>query len=184
MKFNHCWFWFFFFLFGLVLDTDGSNLGYVEDLDLSHIGVLTIPNSAFVYYTSLTRLNLANASIRSIEDTWFSSNNNILDWDLSHNEIVALRRAQFRHFKQLRLLNLMDNNIESIEQNSFQDLNQLTHLNLRYNRIRTLTPLGHMNRLQTLDLGENSINEVTKAFMQSSTILSFNLRICFMLFCK
>lgn len=139
-------------------------MSYVEDLDLSHIGVVTVPNLAFVYYTSLKRLNLGNASIRSIEDNWFNSNNNLLEWDLSHNEVVTLRRAQFRQLKQLRLLNLMDNNIETIEQNSFQDLNQLTHLNLRFNRIRTLVPFGHMNRLTTLDLGENSINEVNKEY--------------------
>lgn len=137
-------------------------MGYVEDLDLSHLGVVTIPNMGFVYYTSLKRLNLGNASIRSIDDSWFNSNNNLLEWDMSHNEVVTLRRAQFRYLKQLRLLNLMDNNIETIEQNSFQDLNQLTHLNLRFNRIRILSPLGQMNRLHTLDLGENSINEVGK----------------------
>lgn len=111
-------------------------------------------------YTALTRLNLANASIQSIDDTWFNSNNNILELNLRHNELTALRRANFRNLKKLRLLHLSDNNIEDIEQNTFHDLNQLTHLNLRFNKIRTLSYLGNLNRLQNLDLGENSINEV------------------------
>lgn len=147
----------------IYIDTDSNNVGYVEDLDLSSVGVVTIPNAAFVQYASLKRLNLENASIRAIDDSWFNSNNNILEWNLSHNEVATLRRTQFRHLKQLRLLNLMDNNIETIEQNSFQDLNQLTHLNLRFNRIRTLVPFGRLNRLNVLDLGENSISEVNNA---------------------
>lgn len=58
----------------------------------------------------------------------------------------------------------MDNNIENIEQNTFQDLNQVTYINLRFNRIRTLAPLGHMSRLNSLDLGENSITEVSEYY--------------------
>ncbi|XP_055307741.1 SLIT and NTRK-like protein 1, partial [Sitodiplosis mosellana] len=105
--------------------------------------------------SSLKRLNLANASIRAIGDSLFSSNNSILEWDLSHNEVVTLRRTQFQNLKQLRLLNLMDNSIKTIEQNTFEDLNQLTHLNLRFNRKRALELLGRLNRLNVLDLGES-----------------------------
>lgn len=142
------------------VDAEGGHLRHVEDFDLSHIGTVVIPSAPFIQYTSLTRLNLANASIRSIDDNWFSSSNNILDLDLRHNELMTLRRGHFRHLKQLRLLNLMDNNIENIEQNSFQDLNQLTHLNIRFNRLRSLTYFGNLNRLESFDLGENSISEV------------------------
>lgn len=144
----------------LNLDTDGNHVRYIEDLDLSHIGTVIVPNSAFVHYTVLNRLNLANASIQSIDDTWFNSNNNILELNLHHNELSALRRVQFRNLRKLRLLQLMDNNIESIEQNTFHDLNQLTHLNLRFNKLRTLNYFGNLNRLQSLNLGENSIFEV------------------------
>lgn len=168
----------------IYLETDGNNVGYVEDLDLGSIGVVTIPNAAFVDYASLKRLNLENASIRTIDDSWFNSNNDIVEWNLSHNEVATLRRTQFRHLKQLRLLNLMDNNIETIEPNSFQDLNQLTHLNLRFNRIQTLIPFGRLNRLNVLDLGENSITEVNNAkfhiFISSSFFFFlFSVRIQF-----
>lgn len=115
------------------------------------------------------RLNLANASIQTIEDNWFNSNSNLLEMDLRHNELSTLRRGQFRNVKLLHLLNLMDNNIGSIEQNSFQDLNQLTHLNIRHNRLRTLTYFGSLNRLQSFDLGENSISEVRKMDKKKKT---------------
>lgn len=156
------------------LETDTSKVIYVEDLDLSHIGTLIVPNSAFVQYIALKRLNLANASIQSIDEHWFNTENKLLDLDLSHNELTGLQRAQFRNLKQLRLLNLMDNNIETIEANTFQDLTQLTHLNLRFNRIQMLAALGHLNRLQQLDMGENSITEVSRIDFLANFMFSSN----------
>lgn len=150
------------FVLNLVCDVDGnsSHVRYVEDLDLSHIGTVIAANSAFVHYVALNRLNLANASIQIIDDTWFGSTNNLLELKLNHNELTGVRRSHFRNLKKLRLLNLMDNNIENFEQNTFHDLNQLTHLNLRFNKLRALNSFGSLSRLQSLDLGENSINEV------------------------
>lgn len=138
-------------------------MNYIEDLDLSHIGTVIVPKSAFVYYTALNHLNLANASIQAIDDNWFSSNssdNKLVELDLHHNQLKLLRRGHFRHLKLLRILNVMHNEIEAIEQNSFQDLNQLTHLTVRFNRLTLLTYFGELNSLQYFDLGENSIVEV------------------------
>lgn len=53
------------------LEADGSNLIYVEDLDLSHIGTAIVPNSAFISYASLTRLNLGTTNIESNYDLLF-----------------------------------------------------------------------------------------------------------------
>lgn len=151
------------------LDADANYVNSVEDLDLSHIGTVAYPSNAFLYYTSLIRLNLANTSVRSIDDNWFISNSNIVELDLSHNELTTLQGGQFRNVEKLRLLNLMDNNIESIGINTFQDLNQLTHLNLRLNKLQSLTDLGHLSRLQHFDLAENSINEVKNIHLSNST---------------
>lgn len=146
-------------------DVDSNRLNHVEDLDLSNVGVAIIPNYAFAYgIHALKRLNVANASIALIDETWFSNNNRLLELDLSHNRVKTLRRTQFRHLKHLRLLNLMNNDVENIEANSFQDLNQLTHLNLRHNNIRSIHTIGQLNRLQSLDLGVNIISEVNDLY--------------------
>lgn len=135
-----------------------------------------IPNAAFVHFTELKRLNLANASIKAIEDNWFSSNsscNKLKELDLRHNELTLLHREHFRFLTQLRILKLMDNNIDTIEQNSFQDLDELTHLSVRFNQLRLLTYFGELRNLLYFDLGKNSINEVI-----SSIFFLFNFWIC------
>lgn len=143
--------------------TDSKYLNYIEDLDLSHIGVVIVPKSAFEPYSALIRLNMANASIQAIDDSWFSSNssaNKLMEMDLHQNKLKLLRRGHFRHLKQLRKLNVMNNDIEVIEQNTFQDLDQLTHLTVRSNQLTLLTYFGELNHLQYFDLGENLIGEV------------------------
>lgn len=138
-------------------------MNYIENLDLSHNGLVIVPKSAFEPYTALTRLNLANASIQAIDDNWFSSNssaNKLIEMDLHHNKLKLLRRGHFRYLKKLQKLNVMDNDIRVIEQNSFQDLDQLTHLTARSNHLKLLTYFGELDHLQYFDLGENLIGEV------------------------
>lgn len=138
-------------------------------MDLSHIGTVIVPKSAFVYFTALNRLILANASIEAIDDSWFSGNssdNKLVELDLHHNKLKLLRRGHFRHLKLLRILNVMNNNIEVIEQNSFQDLDQLTHLTVRFNQLTLLTYFGELSNLQYFDLGENSIVEVNLQYIK------------------
>lgn len=81
-----------FFHFFLVVD--GKYLNYIEDFDLSHIGLVTIPNAAFIHFTALIRLNSANVSIQLIGD-WFNTNNHLIDLDLRHNELLILACDQF-----------------------------------------------------------------------------------------
>lgn len=138
-------------------------MNYIEDLDLSHIGTVHVSKSAFQHCLALKHLNLANASIQAIDNSWFNSNsslNQLIEFNLQHNKLNLLHRGHFRHLKELRILNVMHNNIETIEQNSFQDLDQLTHLRVRFNALRLLTYFGELSNLINFDMGNNTIGEV------------------------
>lgn len=135
---------------------------YVETLDLGNIGHISIANAGFKPFLRLLRLNLSDASLKTLEHSWFDDNNGITHIDLSHNEIARIKRSNMQSLKKLVEINLADNNIESIEANAFEDASRLTKLDLHFNRIRAVPNIGDLFYLQTLDLSENSITEVSR----------------------
>lgn len=135
---------------------------YVETFDLGNIGHVTISDAGFKPFFRLLRLNLSDASLRTVDYRWFDDNNSITHIDLSHNEISHIQRINMQRLKKLIEINLSDNNIESFDANAFDDASSLVKLDLHFNRIRTIPNMGELFFLKDLNLSENSITEVSK----------------------
>lgn len=133
---------------------------YVETLDLSAIGHVTISDVGFKPFYRLLRLNLSDTSLKTIDSDWFDVTNSIVRLDLSHNEITQIQRSTMQTLRKLADVNFADNNIESIDDGAFDDVDGLVSLDLHFNRIRSLPQLGNLIYLKVLDLSENAIAEV------------------------
>lgn len=133
---------------------------YVETLDLGNIGHVSISNAGFKPFIRLLRLNLSDASLRTLNSEWFDDNNSITHLDLSHNELSRIQRSNMRSLKKLVEINLADNNIEMVDANAFDDASRLEKLDLHFNRLRVIRNIGDLFYLKELNLSENSITEV------------------------
>lgn len=109
----------------------------------------------------MLRLNLSDASLRTVDHRWFDDINSITQIDLSHNEISQIQRMNMQTLKKLVEINLSDNNIEAIEANAFDAASSLVKLDLHFNRIRAIPNMGELFYLKDLNLSENSITEVS-----------------------
>lgn len=150
------------FIQKLFLESDSSEqMRYVEELDLGNIGHVSISNAGFKPFLRLLRLNLSDASLKTLNSGWFDENNSITHLDLSHNQIASIQRSNMQRLKKLEVINLSDNNIETIAANAFDDASRLSKLDLHFNRIRALQNMGDLFYLKELNLSENSITEVS-----------------------
>lgn len=134
---------------------------YVETLDLGNIGHVTIANEAFRPFIRLQKLNLADASLRTLNSNWFDDSNSITHLDISHNEFTVIQRGHLQSLKKLIEINFADNNIETIESNAFGDTPNLEKLNFHFNMLKRISNMGELFYLKVLDLSANSITEVS-----------------------
>ena len=162
----------------LASDTFTTDLKYLKVLDLSHNHMSKLETSMFASLESLQVLNLA------------------------YNQFDLISSGVFAFQTRLQILSLSHNNIETIEKDSFVGLNSLTSLSLDHNRIRNLfdnqldesastledisfngnllvevpRTIQVLQKLRTLDLGENEITEINSHDF-STLINLYGLRI-------
>lgn len=104
---------------------------------------------------------MARTSLRTLNDTWFNGNNNIEYFDFSTNELTEITVTNIGTLKRIKTANFSDNDIRVIQKNAFEGAIRLEVLDFHNNRIRHIVPLGELPRLRYLDLGKNSISEVS-----------------------
>lgn len=137
-----------------------DNLQSVEELDFSYIKQISISGTGFQPFPQLKILNLTDASILSVGENWFGARNVLQVLDLRRNQLESLDRNSVLHLNLLRELYLDDNSIAFTEDMAFVNSSLLRRLSFRYNRIQTLSNLGVLPLLDTLDYSLNSITTV------------------------
>ncbi|KAH0288830.1 L domain-like protein [Aureobasidium namibiae CBS 147.97] len=149
----------------------------VEEIDLQHSRVSSIPNLRLERFSKVIKLCLRQNSISSIQlpeslaatlqelelyDNLIShvkgleSFTELRSLDLSYNKIKHIKRVD--HLNNLHHLYFVQNKISRIE--GLDGLSNLTYLELGANRIREITGLETLVNLDSLWLGQNKITEL------------------------
>ncbi|KZS16457.1 Relaxin receptor 1 [Daphnia magna] len=126
------------------------------NLFCKHMGLAHIPEQITPPNT-LSRLILANNSIKAIPRFAFSRYTVLEIIHLEQNSIRTIANDVFRHQKLLRFLYLSKNSISWIEPNAFKGLGNVKRLFLDNNEINdtSLDALNSLPNLQWLDLSSN-----------------------------
>ncbi|EFX72488.1 hypothetical protein DAPPUDRAFT_290667 [Daphnia pulex] len=132
---------------------------------IQHMGLANIPEQITPPNT-LSRLILANNSIKTIPRFAFSRYTVLEIIHLEQNSIRTIANDVFRHQKLLRFLYLSKNSINGIEPNGFKGLGNVTRLFLDNNEINdtSLDALNSLPNLQWLDLSSNYLRLSNHSF--------------------
>ncbi|XP_046639013.1 relaxin receptor 2-like [Daphnia pulicaria] len=135
------------------------------NLFCKHMGLANIPEQITPPNT-LSRLILANNSIKTIPRFAFSRYTVLEIIHLEQNSIRTIANDVFRHQKLLRFLYLSKNSISGIEPNGFKGLGNVTRLFLDNNEINdtSLDALNSLPNLQWLDLSSNYLRLSNHSF--------------------
>jgi len=165
-----------------------ERLKEVEELDLSHLGLRSIPSEISTFLPYLKTLNLSGnkiASIRSeslflrnLETLDLSKNKfeHAIDLDLSKNKFEhAIDAVWFQYLGNLKELDLSENSIDTIA-GEFDNPN-LKELDLSKNHFTQIPPaFGNLKSLEMLDLGECLIEEIQpQAFLGLESLKNLRL---------
>lgn len=125
---------------------------HLEDLDLSHNDLVSIPKKAFSGLTNLKNLNL------------------------SHNKIKSLPITVFRDLTSLTTLDLSDNNLNNIQADLLNPLKKLDTLSLNRNAIAKISGELWLPELHFFTIAHNALSEFpTGVLDECSSLLSVDL---------
>ncbi|MFN7093895.1 MAG: leucine-rich repeat protein, partial [Burkholderiales bacterium] len=142
-----------------ILDTYHRNL---IRLDLSGLGLTTLPSGIFKSLTNLKKLYLYNNQLSTIHERTFNGLINLEELNLKNNQITTLSDGTFDELINLSDLNLSNNLLSSLSDNVFKSLIKLRWLELNNNRLIALQPRV-FNRLATLKyvyLSDNRLSTI------------------------
>ncbi|KAF2426594.1 L domain-like protein [Tothia fuscella] len=150
----------------------------IEEIDLVHCRINSIPALKLERFTKVQRLCLRQNQIQEVElpsnlaphltelDLYdnliahvkgFDDLAELTSLDLSFNKIKHIKRVD--HLKKLKDIYFVANKISKIE--NLEGLTSLKNLELGGNRIRTIEGLDTLTSLEQLWLGKNKINELS-----------------------
>ncbi|XP_058821743.1 leucine-rich repeat-containing protein let-4-like [Topomyia yanbarensis] len=149
----------------LVPNVEFSNNYYTPNyFKFVHSELIEIPKRIFERYPSMTSLNVANSSVKSVSRYTFERASALVLLNMSTNNLQEIQSYVFSGAIQLTVLDLSKNNISSIDEKAFSGLNTLHTLLLSSNRLKILkdnvfSPLGN---LQKLSMARNNLEVLEK----------------------
>lgn len=186
-----------------ISNLDGSifrSLAALKELYLTSNKLKEISDKAFIGLTTLRVLDLSSNFIKNIngifvltalQELYVQCNamktihakvvpNSLLLLDISHNPINYLGQYSFLNLGLLKTLNLNNVSLEmtgsakkDFDENSFQPLKSLKTLEMRYNCLTTLENIFLPETLESLDLADNDICNVTNKTFGSLKSLQY-----------
>jgi len=142
-------------------DTFKSQVKLVA-LDLSHNIIKDIPSDVYAMMNQMQILNLQHNQLSEIRSEHFSHLPNLHVLMLSFNQIQTLHPKALVNLQSLDSLSLNHNNLPEIPDELFQDCPNIQDLTLHHNLLTSVPKsLSKLSNLQTLDLGENQIGNLT-----------------------
>lgn len=153
---------------------DGSsNLTRLRELDLSHNRLISLKSGVFHALESLQILQLQNNLIEHVANGTFQGLSMLQSLVLSNNRLQHIGfRMMFGLGLSLTALHLDGNYVESIYDDAFQDMSMLQELSLAGNRLIVVPQaVSVLNMLNSLNLSDNNIQDITNAPYQGLTRL-------------
>ncbi|XP_033115746.1 insulin-like growth factor-binding protein complex acid labile subunit isoform X1 [Anneissia japonica] len=176
-------------------------LSNLRELSLRDNFILYINNQTLKGLNSLRSLDLSDNQIDDLEERTFSDNKMLRTLNLDRNTLNALQRNTFAGCHRLQSLRLTSNGISSIETGAFSDLGNLQELylgdnylaiiganiftglaslqflNLNGNFIQVFSQgsLEPLKMLHTIDVSQNKLPFIGKAFGSLRNLRSFFL---------
>jgi len=182
-----------------VEDDAFEGLRALEYLDLSDNKVLSLPAVALSRLPNLKRLKIDYNRIGALSYEILRSVKGLEELSLAYNLIREIPEGTFQDLNDLKILNLFGNKIAEVSQETFlgvedsleyMDLGfniikdvrrisypRLRYLNLEKNLITDISGVFNLlNSLQVLNLGRNTISEITPdAFRDMTNLLQVDL---------
>ncbi|KAJ8916973.1 hypothetical protein NQ315_008373 [Exocentrus adspersus] len=152
----------------------------LEELDLSHNKIKTMPDTSFHFLRRLKILELQDNIIEIVHKGTFQGDihYNLEQIYLSFNNIRQINQHTFVNLPRLEQLHLDDNTIESLERRSFMNLENIKRLNLKGNKIATISYEAFQNlpELEDLDISYNKLKSFDfSMFDQVGTLSIFRV---------
>jgi len=143
-------------------DTFKSQVKLVA-LDLSHNMIKDIPSDVYATMNQMQILNLQHNQLSEIRSEHFSDLPNLHVLMLSFNQIQTLHPKALVNLQSLDSLSLNHNHLPELPGELFQDCPNIHDLTLHHNLLTSVPKsLSKLSNLQTLDLGENQIANLTR----------------------
>ena len=149
---------------------------HLRVFSLANASISTIPDGWFTRFHSLRYLNLNNNKIKKIRAKAFDGLGDTLSsLKLSGNKLEFVPKAAFLGFKRLEKLDLSRNRFGTIRQKSFFDMYLLNKLDLRHNNIEIVRPKAFygLQQLEVLDLRHNIVSWLTRQAISWSKAPNF-----------
>jgi leucine-rich repeat protein SHOC2 len=130
---------------------------YINSKKISSLPDNLISNET-CFYKNITRLEITNTIVNSIQNSDFKCLSKLEQLDLSRNEITKINADVFQSSGEMIQLYLNDNKITNVDQNSFCGLSKLLLLDLQHNLITSLpAKICFPQQVQQLYLSYNHI---------------------------
>ncbi|XP_077289296.1 leucine-rich repeat domain-containing glycoprotein 150 [Arctopsyche grandis] len=148
------------------------NSSSIQELDVSHCNLTSVPSKAFLKLKNLMYINLSGNKLKNIDSKLFSYLKDLEEVDLSDNFLKGVPFDLFANNSEMTSLNIGRNPINTIRGMTFSEL--LT-LNLNQASIKTIGPemfLG-MNFISNLNLSGNGIEKIYNLAFSSLKEMNF-----------
>lgn len=169
----------------------GSN--NILEIDLSHNELSSIPDTIFQDQTNLQYLKLEFNELEFLPDRLLETNKELIKTLMGYNRFVNLTANTFKSLTKLTDLDLSNNHLHTIHKRAFERATKLERLYLQNNRLtfhHSLdayekyssesdgTSFQYLNRLEELNLSNNTITSILRDWILSAKLsvldLSYN----------
>lgn len=160
--------WFFKILnLQFLLSTTGyskEQLTTLTRLDLQNSQLETIDGKVFETCSNLTALSLRDNRLALIDSNTFNQLLKLTDLDLANNQIETIDVQLFERCSYLTGLDLSSNKLTRIDGNTFKILNQLTKVDLSCNKLEAIDEklFEACLKLEEIYLHDNQIKDVKR----------------------
>ncbi|XP_047447567.1 uncharacterized protein LOC125012018 [Mugil cephalus] len=117
-----------------------GNLTSILRLTINDAGVRTIADAAFGSFLHLVTLHLNGNMLSEVSPGWFGDASVLQELSLSGNRIEAVNESTLRGLVGLRTLRLNKNRIKDVHPDSFRSLAALAELDLSENNMTRVSP--------------------------------------------
>lgn len=146
------------------IETVSLDLSSLTKIDLSNSEISTIQKNIFRNMTELVKINLSNNKLTSVDPELFVGLTKLKEINLSSNFITNIKHSTLHGLNNLRWIWLQNNNIESIDSALFSNLTSLAYIHLDHNKLKTLDKkiFNGLKKLQVINLSNNKLATIDK----------------------
>ena len=162
--------------------TSFHNLDKIEDLNMAHNNLWSVPEGVLCNLPALNSANLSRNHLLEVSDLNLASDNGckspLATLDLSYNYISTLESSDLIQASSLKQLSLANNRISILGDNALTSVRSLQELNLANNQLAALPPtlFNESQALEKLSLQNNSLTLLTPGiFAGLSGLVMLNL---------